>query len=131
MRATTTSRNKQGGYSIMEMLITTVVISILGATAVPKFHGLHDEAKRAGAEGVAAALGSASSSNVVLRAAGKSGTVAIINCSDAAGLLMSGALNGYQITPKIVAPGETTSCTVDHALPGNGTAATFTVHGIS
>jgi len=124
-------RNAQQGYTIMELIITTVVVSILGAAAVPKFHGLHDEAKRAGAQGVAASLGSASSSNVVLRAAGKGGTVAIINCADAASLLMAGALNGYQITPKIVAPGETTTCTVDHALPGNGTAATFTVHGIS
>ena len=124
-------RNLQSGYTIMEMLITTVVISILGATAVPKFHGLHDEAKRSGAQGVAAALGSASSSNAVLRAAGKSGTTAIINCSDAAALLMPGALNGYEITPKAVAPGESTTCTADHALPGNGTAATFTVHGIS
>ena len=128
---TTKNRRQQKGYTIMEMLITTVVLSVLGATAVPKYYSLHDEAKRSGAQGVAAALGSASSANVVLRAAGKSGTTAIINCSDAAALLMSGALNGYQITPKIVAPGETTTCSVDHALRGNGTAATFVVHGIS
>ena len=125
------NQRKQKGYSIIELVITTVVLSVLGATALPKYYSLHDDAKRSGAEGVAAALGSASSSNVVLRAAGKSGTTAIINCGDAAGLLMPGALNGYQITPKIVAPGETTTCTVEHMLPGNGTAATFVVHGIS
>jgi len=129
--STMKSRNKQKGYTLVELVITTVVISILGAAAVPKFHGLHDEAKRSGAEGVAGALASASSANVLLRSNGKPGTVAIINCSDAAALLMANAVGSYQITPKIVAPGETTSCTVDHVLPGNGTAATFTVHGIS
>ena len=125
------SQRKQMGFNLMEMIVTTVVLSVLGATALPKYHSLQDEAKRSGTAGIAAALGSASTTNVALRAAGKSGTTAIINCSDTAGLLMSSTLTGYQITPKIVAPGETTTCTVDHTLPGNGTASTFVVHGIS
>ena len=61
----------QQGFTLIELIITIVIIGVLAAVAIPKFQSLSSDAEKSVAEGVGAALSSASSVNY---AKGKSTT---------------------------------------------------------
>ena len=52
---------KQSGFTLIELVIVIIILGILAVTAAPKFLNLQDDAKAAAAQGVQAALQSASS----------------------------------------------------------------------
>jgi MSHA pilin protein MshA len=122
------ARALQGGFTLIELIIVIVVIGILAIVAIPQFTNVSDNAKKAAAEGVAGALGSASASNYALRSGISTAGTAIANCTDVSGLLQGGLPSGISIVTGAVAANATASCTVSNG--GVGTA-TFTVHGIS
>ena len=124
------TRRKQAGFSLVELAVVTVAISILATTAIPKYLGVQEDSKRAAASGLAGALGSASTTNYLIRS-GKGAGTPIANCVDVAGLMLPGSMAGFTISSKPLAAGELGTCTVDHAVPGSSTAATFVAHGIS
>ncbi|MBV7471570.1 MULTISPECIES: prepilin-type N-terminal cleavage/methylation domain-containing protein [Aeromonas] len=51
---------KQAGFTLIELVIVIIILGILAVTAAPKFLNLQDDAKAAAAQGVQAALQSAS-----------------------------------------------------------------------
>ncbi|PZQ98660.1 MAG: MSHA biogenesis protein MshA [Aeromonas media] len=51
---------KQSGFTLIELVIVIIILGILAVTAAPKFLNLQDDAKAAAAQGVQAALQSAS-----------------------------------------------------------------------
>ena len=56
-------RMNQKGFTLIELIITIVIIGILAAVAIPKFQSLSSDAEKGVAAGVAAALASATSVN--------------------------------------------------------------------
>lgn len=52
---------RQGGFTLIEMIVVIVILGILAVTAAPKFLDFKDDARTASLEGLAAAMQSAAS----------------------------------------------------------------------
>lgn len=120
-------KQKQGGFTLIEIVMVIAILGILAAVAVPKFVDLKSEASQAATDGVAGALSSASAVNYAARTAASTKGSAITDCSLVSGLLGS-MPSGYAIGAAAVAAGANVSCTLSGP---NTTTATFTAIGIS
>ena len=124
-------RSKQRGYTLIDLIVVMVILSIMSTVAIAKYLDLNGDARRASAQSVAGTLTSASVANYLVRLKGAaSNTSAIANCADVAGLLTPGSLSNFVIEAQPVAPGESASCTLNHTS-GAANPATFTAYGIS
>jgi MSHA pilin protein MshA len=56
-------RTAQKGFTLIELIITIVIIGVLAAVAIPKYQSLTSDAEKGVAAGVGAALASATSVN--------------------------------------------------------------------
>jgi MSHA pilin protein MshA len=119
---------RERGLSIVEIVITLIVLAILAATAIPSFVEKDVEMHRSAVNGVAGSLGSASAINYAVRSIKSSNGIAVANCVDIAAALESSLPSEYTITSAPISPGATQQCTVKHR---NGERAEFTGHGIS
>lgn len=135
-------RSAQKGFTLIELIITIVIIGVLAAVAIPKFQDLSNDAEKGVAAGVASSLASALSVNYAKSKAPNpvacSATVTtncfytITSCSDVntnrnnladipTGYTVTGTLTGLAGTGTAVA-----SCTVQNTA---GTAtATFSIY---
>lgn len=127
---------KSAGFTLIELMSVIVILGVLAATAVPKFVDLSGAAKNAAVEGVAGALGSASSLNHAQNIANSAGLTAtaattIDGCDDVANLLDGGLDSDYFLPTTSVADGAAVTCTVYFGTDATSTInATFTAYGV-
>jgi prepilin-type N-terminal cleavage/methylation domain-containing protein len=116
------------GFTLIELVMVIVILSVLASVAIPKFIDLGTDAKAAALAGVAGSLSSASAVNYAGRKANTTYGVAITNCTSAASALQGGVPTGYTITAAAVAVDATVSCTLTQTATAK--TATFQAIGI-
>jgi MSHA pilin protein MshA len=137
--------NKQGGFTLIELVMVIVILGILAATALPKFLDLTGDAEQAAVKGVAGAVSSAGTANYATRKVDSTKGVAITDTTDACAgaadsvlanaaslisgiTLQSGAATTdtqYQIaggSPKVCGSGVTIACTITSKSSKTATA---------
>jgi MSHA pilin protein MshA len=117
---------KNQGFTLIELIITIVIIGILAAVAIPKFVNLSDDAERGVALGIAGAAASASSVYYA-RTKANSSLPAKTNCADLATEVDMPA--GYAFTGTTGTGGTTGTCTVTKTGVTFSPAVTFQAYG--
>lgn len=112
-------RNKQQGFTLIELVLVIVILGIISAIALPKFADLSDEAQVAAIQNIAGSIESASGINHAVDLAVEGGIstdtfVVVDNCDDSGSLLTSGLPTGYTVAAAAVADKATVTCTLTH-----------------
>ena len=94
---------KQGGFTLVELVVVVAVLGVLSSFALPKILGTVNDARIASLTGVAEALTAASTHNYMIRGADNNKGTPILTCEDVAKVLHLGSTDklradGYEIT---------------------------------
>ncbi len=137
-------KNRQTGFTLIELIMVIVILGVLAAVAIPKFTNLSADANAAAVQSVAGALGAAAATNYAVRSAKSTNGVAVTTCATAVNALQgatlpTGAGGTYVISDAssatgatAVAANATSSCTLTFTpTSGSAVTATFSVTGIT
>jgi MSHA pilin protein MshA len=137
-------KNRQTGFTLIELIMVIVILGVLAAVAIPKFTNLSDDANAAAVQSVAGSLSAAAATNYAVRSVKPTNGVPVTSCATAVNtlqgsMLPTGAGGSYLISDgssatgaTAVAPTTTANCTLTFTpTSGNVKTATFYVTGIS
>jgi len=111
-------KNKDAGFTLIELVMVIVILGVLAATALPKFINIKGDAEDAGLAGVAGGMESASAVNFAGRQISTGNGVPVNSCAGTnpvSATLTGGVPNGYTVTANggvTATDGATFSCTV-------------------
>lgn len=129
-------RQRQSGFTMIELIMVIVILGILAAIAMPRFVDLSSDAKTSALSGVAGAAASAMAINYAACVTANHTAGArcrkVDNCDDTASLMQGSTLpTGYTVTAAALGTGAAgsngveASCTVTQTISGGTATATF------
>ena len=112
---------KQGGFTLIELVVVVAVLGVLSVFALPKILGTVNDARIASLEGVADALTAASTHNYMIRGADNSKGLPILTCVSVVTVLHNSSegkllADGYIITEGSVAMSTSASLTTANVV---------------
>jgi MSHA pilin protein MshA len=124
-------KTTQRGFTLIELVMVILILSILAVTAVPKFFDLSDAARQGAVAGVAGGVASGSAINYAARSLNATNGVAVTNCSQVGTLLQEGALPaGYTVAAQAINAGSAVNCVITTTTGSPARSATAAVIGI-
>ena len=135
-------RTATGGFTIVELVATIVILGILSAVALPKFQNLSTSARSASCLAWKSTLEGGSAINFGARVAVATAGSALTTCTSAAlggivagGLPAAGSGNAVSVAGTFsagaVTNGTTGSCSIEYSAAGGACTATVTLIGIN
>lgn len=127
---------QQGGFTMIELVMTITILGVLSAVAVPKFVDLRADAEAAVAKSVAASVTQAFSNNYVAYMANSAGangssvggtSVGSAYLNSIATNMLGGGINGFSVTGSVACGGNGATQTVGISNNASAVSASATV----